>query len=1197
MTTSTFFVTETRLPQNIFCQKNFFLNQTLLPLSFFLALLLSSLSQSSWGHLDTNDFQEMQAGYWQRGLTRAGTYTPPTQDDVTFIQSSIGVNQKHYSSDGPINIPIIINRYFGDAEERARQIATGGIPRTLKLIMPAWDVDSNTKSKHQPECDQVYFNDKFIGTLQGTNNTWKINIFSVSIEDVHFPETPGSTAATWVRIDVDVNNPVDIWLTSINWVALMIPAPRPIMLVHGWLSNSDTWRNMQQTIKKAVGVPTVAIDLDPLGSLFHNAYMLQYELEEWRQAYAVQEFNIMAHSKGGLDSRCYTNSNTHPTYAHDVHRVLQIATPNAGSQMADLLYDYHHLTLGQQLFLTMFISMNELIKIGTWHITTEFTKEFNYRCAFGRSRAPLSVVAGRVPNRPFWLFNFPFLDIAEFAYNHNDNSFDPARWGDGVVSVASAHKVATARSASPLRGANCDHLDMINAQSSKVVKIYHDDLIEQKKPTYQPENYHQPIDYRGAAATDFDRQEVILSRAEASADNQEQITDYPWKAAFATWNGILEPGQSASCEFFLAQPQEISFLFLGVTPELPISVTTPEGIVLSSLEENTPFGLPQKLSDEEKLLPLAALVTNLATLPLTNASAGRYLISLGANQSADTLAYQVAMQEKQASLNFRFWPQSKTKQVGQDFVVFCCGKLQDELLTAEKMDLHLQVVQEDASESGKNFAAGLFRDDGAFPDEIAGDGIFSASFTIPTAGNFVFFARGEITPAPNLKAKVSSFLLGMGSTSASSISAVRQYRALDTNGNGLFDELQVVCELNIDKDASYYLCAELCDKQDERISVTTQLGLELTVGLREVVLTFPGREIFQHGMDGPYNIKRLTLYETAGNMLESPELDSYRGQLASDEYSCFAFEHDPVVLLNTGRDWSIDKDGDGCKEMLCVELDILLTPTRSGRYNWSASLYNSTEINVADAVGDGILTYNPNSYGLNKLLFQFPTASIATQRSNGPYRLGGISLWGNALGNSIYLESTYQTSIYKFNDFMLGANIIDVSESTSLSFDNWQLNPNSGSLTASATLTNTAGKNGAPLELAFWLVLPASSNNRLCRVDGQTETGQDYLDVTAIVEAKLPHIGNADNKLDVGETVQFNVEIFSQDRSSPQAQIFSFWADPPAEVNSTPGPGSTQNNILDDAGILLIVEQWQCGEVDNASLLQAIERWQNCAND
>src|SRR5262249_16504685 len=48
-----------------------------------------------------------------------------------------------------------------------------------------------------------------------------------------------------------------------------------------------------------------------------------------RQRWGVDKLNIVAHSKGGLDSREYIEG--HP----DVSALLQIGTPNAGSPLAD----------------------------------------------------------------------------------------------------------------------------------------------------------------------------------------------------------------------------------------------------------------------------------------------------------------------------------------------------------------------------------------------------------------------------------------------------------------------------------------------------------------------------------------------------------------------------------------------------------------------------------------------------------------------------------------------------------------------------------------------------------------------------------------------------------------------------------------------------------------------------------------------
>ncbi|MEJ1731040.1 hypothetical protein SMA90_32430, partial [Escherichia coli] len=83
----------------------------------------------------------------------------------------------------------------------------------------------------------------------------------------------------------------DYWCTAIDWVALLIPAPRPLLLLHGWLSN-----------------PSCTLKLGKDDAMLSNMKLIKDGLQGGaglKKLYGVEQFNIMAHSKGGLDSRCY----------------------------------------------------------------------------------------------------------------------------------------------------------------------------------------------------------------------------------------------------------------------------------------------------------------------------------------------------------------------------------------------------------------------------------------------------------------------------------------------------------------------------------------------------------------------------------------------------------------------------------------------------------------------------------------------------------------------------------------------------------------------------------------------------------------------------------------------------------------------------------------------------------------------------
>jgi len=80
----------------------------------------------------------------------------------------------------------------------------------------------------------------------------------------------------------------------------------------------------------------------------------------------------------------------------------------------------------------------------------------------------------------------------------------------------------------------------------------------------------------------------------------------------------------------------------------------------------------------------------------------------------------------------------------------------------------------------------------------------------------------------------------------------------------------------------------------------------------------------------------------------------------------------------------------------------------------------------------------------------------------------------------------------------------------------------------------------------FYFAIPSTTNMFLANPDGTLEDGTPYADITALVEAALPSIGDGDLELDPGETVRLEdaIKIYSRDRSMPVGFVFAVWADP-----------------------------------------------------
>lgn len=125
---------------------------------------------------------------------------------------------------------------------------------------------------------------------------------------------------------------------------------RPVLLVHGYNGSDKSWKNMRTWLTNTsqnkdgglVG-PKNAGALDPSAKVFimeysrpfnsvkSNAAELRSAVDRIVSATGVKGIDIVSHSKGGLDTRAYLDQGNEL-----VDKVVQIATPNHGSILADI---------------------------------------------------------------------------------------------------------------------------------------------------------------------------------------------------------------------------------------------------------------------------------------------------------------------------------------------------------------------------------------------------------------------------------------------------------------------------------------------------------------------------------------------------------------------------------------------------------------------------------------------------------------------------------------------------------------------------------------------------------------------------------------------------------------------------------------------------------------------------------------------
>jgi triacylglycerol lipase len=278
-------------------------------------------------------------------------FDPRDEDDTLFVvDTGSGLDTGcTFRDGGPFMIHLKVKRYVGPVGGDGKLLdAQGLIDRGLigpkaHIRLPAFDVDVNGAPGFPPEVDNISFNGHPLGSLTGDNNIWKLNEFDVPIDWVKFPGkgsagSPPAPADNLVQIDIDQASIPDFnWCTSIDWVEIEFSAVAPIFLVHGTNAQSDTWNPHFTTFFGNSQAPwSNDINLQKNGSILGNGGLLASRVQALAASFGAKKCHIIAHSKGGLDTRAYLNNQYDP----DTLKVLSVytlSTPHHGTIVSDII--------------------------------------------------------------------------------------------------------------------------------------------------------------------------------------------------------------------------------------------------------------------------------------------------------------------------------------------------------------------------------------------------------------------------------------------------------------------------------------------------------------------------------------------------------------------------------------------------------------------------------------------------------------------------------------------------------------------------------------------------------------------------------------------------------------------------------------------------------------------------------------------
>lgn len=252
------------------------------------------------------------------GAATTSPFPPPVEKLGTYvIDDAPGLDTGcTYGSGGPLvirlKVPATVNHneisssgYFLDPK---KLINNRVISEKTVIRMPVYDIDCDYVGSVSPEKDLVYFNGFPIKYLSGINGKWTDDSLVVDTSKIKFVSSNSPDVYNEIKIDIDVaNGGNNYWCMAVDWVSFEFDSVYPYVLVHGINADRDTWQEGKSfgilgTLDE-LGVLYERFSLGKNGSSYDNGKLLARKIKEFLAPLKSTKVNIIAHSKGGLDTQ------------------------------------------------------------------------------------------------------------------------------------------------------------------------------------------------------------------------------------------------------------------------------------------------------------------------------------------------------------------------------------------------------------------------------------------------------------------------------------------------------------------------------------------------------------------------------------------------------------------------------------------------------------------------------------------------------------------------------------------------------------------------------------------------------------------------------------------------------------------------------------------------------------------------------
>jgi len=128
----------------------------------------------------------------------------------------------------------------------------------------------------------------------------------------------------------------------------------PVILVHGVMAKDNNlfWGRIPEKLKNA-GANVFLGNTDSWSGIESNAFSLKKTVDSVLEKCEVEKVNLIAHSKGGIDSRYLIST---LEYAPKIASLTTISTPHLGCEIVDFVFDKKYVHTGLAKKITCFLA-------------------------------------------------------------------------------------------------------------------------------------------------------------------------------------------------------------------------------------------------------------------------------------------------------------------------------------------------------------------------------------------------------------------------------------------------------------------------------------------------------------------------------------------------------------------------------------------------------------------------------------------------------------------------------------------------------------------------------------------------------------------------------------------------------------------------------------------------------------------------